>query len=227
MTNGHKNTRSKLDKSVKMQKQMRKEKEKEFKQALITDAAKILFEEKSFEETTMEDIAAAAGFAKGTVYLYFKSKYELMANIVISAYDQLFDEIDQVAASEISAIEKMGHLTQLYHQFVKKSINSYGFGNLWKNIENMSDFFNESTKLTIDCQNKRIFDIVRRIIADGQREGLFNKNIDSLYASIAITAFTSGLDHSIFMHQGLLQELNIDIEKLLLISMDMINKCLQ
>ena len=49
----------------------------EFRCAEILDAARKVFSRKNFEQTTVDDIAAAAHVAKGTLYLYFKSKREI------------------------------------------------------------------------------------------------------------------------------------------------------
>jgi len=44
----------------------------------IVDAALALFRDKGFDETTMRDIASAAGVATGAAYYYFRSKEELV-----------------------------------------------------------------------------------------------------------------------------------------------------
>ena len=49
----------------------------EFRCAEILDAARKVFSRKNFEQTTMDDVAAAAHVAKGTLYLYFNSKREI------------------------------------------------------------------------------------------------------------------------------------------------------
>ncbi len=49
----------------------------EFRTAEILSAASAVFGDKGFTAATVEDIARAAGVAKGTVYLYFPSKTEL------------------------------------------------------------------------------------------------------------------------------------------------------
>jgi AcrR family transcriptional regulator len=46
----------------------------EFRRTEILAAAAKVFANKGFESTHMEEIAKAAGLAKGTLYLYFKSK---------------------------------------------------------------------------------------------------------------------------------------------------------
>jgi TetR/AcrR family transcriptional regulator, transcriptional repressor for nem operon len=47
----------------------------------ILDAAETLIVEHGYEGMTMEQVAAAAGVAKGTVYLYFPSKQSLLAGM--------------------------------------------------------------------------------------------------------------------------------------------------
>lgn len=51
------------------------------KHTAILDAAYSLFGSKGFYETKMSEVAEQAGIAKGTVYLYFKSKEELFTAV--------------------------------------------------------------------------------------------------------------------------------------------------
>ncbi|WP_022850837.1 TetR/AcrR family transcriptional regulator [Limisalsivibrio acetivorans] len=50
----------------------------EERRAALIDAASRLFVEKGYSHTTMEEIASAASFAKGTLYHYFANKEELL-----------------------------------------------------------------------------------------------------------------------------------------------------
>ena len=47
------------------------------KRASILDAARTVFSRKGYAETSVDDVAEGAGVAKGTLYLYFKSKEDL------------------------------------------------------------------------------------------------------------------------------------------------------
>jgi AcrR family transcriptional regulator len=49
----------------------------EFRSTEVLVSARKVFAKKGFADATMDDIAAAAGLAKGTLYLYFKSKREV------------------------------------------------------------------------------------------------------------------------------------------------------
>jgi TetR/AcrR family fatty acid metabolism transcriptional regulator len=66
----------------------------------IIHAALKVFAKKGFFEATVDDIAKAAGVAKGTIYLYFNDK----SSIYFSSIDEHFTEILQF----ISDIEKRG-----------------------------------------------------------------------------------------------------------------------
>ncbi|MBN2530199.1 MAG: TetR/AcrR family transcriptional regulator [Deltaproteobacteria bacterium] len=71
------------------------------KQRRILDAAGLLFQKWGYRKTSMEDVAREAGVAKGTLYLYFKTKADLMVQVVAEEKRQyllqmkpLFDEED-------------------------------------------------------------------------------------------------------------------------------------
>ncbi|MBR5113502.1 MAG: TetR/AcrR family transcriptional regulator [Clostridia bacterium] len=58
------------------------EEKKNMKRTNILDAAAKLFMDKSFASTAVDDVVKMAGVAKGTFYLYFKDKYDLLNQIV-------------------------------------------------------------------------------------------------------------------------------------------------
>lgn len=55
---------------------------KEARPAELLDAALALFVEKGFAATRSEEVAKAAGVSKGTLYLYFPSKEELLKAVI-------------------------------------------------------------------------------------------------------------------------------------------------
>jgi AcrR family transcriptional regulator len=69
------------------------------KRQQITEAAKRCFLELGFEATSMNDITAAAGVSKGTIYVYFADKEDLFTSLCKAEREQLMD----FAQSELDA----------------------------------------------------------------------------------------------------------------------------
>jgi AcrR family transcriptional regulator len=60
----------------------RRRRRKDARPGEILDAALALFVERGFAATKLDDVAAAAGIGKGTIYLYFPNKEELFRAVV-------------------------------------------------------------------------------------------------------------------------------------------------
>ncbi len=61
---------------------VKKEKDIISRQSAILEAGFELFSEKGFAATRLDDVAARAGVAKGTIYLHFNNKEELFKKVV-------------------------------------------------------------------------------------------------------------------------------------------------
>jgi len=79
----------------------------EFRCAEILDAARKVFSRKNFEQTTVDDIAAAAHVAKGTLYLYYKSKREIYMEALRRDIVALSEETDRRIQACDTAAEKI------------------------------------------------------------------------------------------------------------------------
>lgn len=71
------------------------------KRELILDAARTLFAQKGYEETTIPEIARVAGVAVGTVYLYFRNKHELLTNVAVDIDAEILQALRDPALFEI------------------------------------------------------------------------------------------------------------------------------
>src|ERR1700733_6921303 len=63
----------------------------EFRCAEILAAARGVFGKRGFNEATVDEIASAAGIAKGTVYLYFSSKRDIYLAALKHGLTELMD----------------------------------------------------------------------------------------------------------------------------------------
>lgn len=66
----------------------------ERRQQILQTAAR-LFETASYDKVSMLDVARLSGVAKGTVYLYYKTKEELFLALLDRAFGEWFDDLQQ------------------------------------------------------------------------------------------------------------------------------------
>jgi AcrR family transcriptional regulator len=71
----------------------RRAREKAQRRREILDAAREEFFERGFHTPTVDDVAARAEVSKGTIYLYFESKEEILAHLLLEGLDKLLHEM--------------------------------------------------------------------------------------------------------------------------------------
>jgi AcrR family transcriptional regulator len=74
-----------------------RERQREERAALILSAAQDVFAEKGYYDASIDDIAAQAGIAKGTVYLHFASKEDLLVALLEQQIIDFLAWVDQVS----------------------------------------------------------------------------------------------------------------------------------
>lgn len=82
-----------------MTRQARTDAEREDRMRAISAAALDVFSAKGFAAARLDDVAAAAGVAKGTIYLYFKSKEDLLESIVQNTIGVTLQNFEQAVAA--------------------------------------------------------------------------------------------------------------------------------
>jgi len=85
--------------------------------AELTQLAKDLFVEKGYDETTIDDLAAAAGMSKRTFFRYFASKEEL----VVGKYEVLGEQLAEDLAARPADEPLWTSLRQVFGRFVENS----------------------------------------------------------------------------------------------------------
>lgn len=80
-----------------------KERQRKEREALIITTAEEVFLEKGYHNTSIDEIAARVGIAKGTVYLHFPGKEELVVAILERDMQSFLQGIDAIIASDVYA----------------------------------------------------------------------------------------------------------------------------
>jgi len=84
---------------------------------VIFQAAVEVFAECGFDQAKMDDIAQAAGVAKGTIYYHFKSKEELFSGLMNEGIEKLIDCGRRNIEMHESPLAQLKALTEAHLQF--------------------------------------------------------------------------------------------------------------
>lgn len=98
----------------------RKERERNRRRKEILEAAANIFAEKGFEKTTLEEIATAAEFGKGTLYLYFSSKEDIFFSIFEEGKRVFHDKLREHLADIQDAGVKIERFIEFAFQFMRE-----------------------------------------------------------------------------------------------------------
>jgi TetR/AcrR family transcriptional regulator len=79
----------------------RRAREKAQRRREILSAARQEFFERGFHDPTVDDVAARAEVSKGTIYLYFESKEEILAHLLLEGLDALLREMKAAQDPEV------------------------------------------------------------------------------------------------------------------------------
>lgn len=86
--------------SDRMSDKSRRRRDPEERRAEILAAALSLFSERGFAATRIEDVAARAGIAKGTVYLHFPDKEALFTSLASGMASPILERMEAMAAQD-------------------------------------------------------------------------------------------------------------------------------
>jgi AcrR family transcriptional regulator len=95
---------------------MRQAERSEFTRGAILEAARQLFADRGFGGATVDDIARAAGVAKGAVYHHFTTKEDLFEAVFEQVSAQLVTEVVRSGAGARDALDAMVVGTRAYFE---------------------------------------------------------------------------------------------------------------
>ncbi|MEW5825723.1 MAG: TetR/AcrR family transcriptional regulator [Candidatus Bipolaricaulota bacterium] len=93
---------------------------REEKRDQIHRAALRVFAQRGFHDTTVADIAQEAGIAKGTVYLYYESKDEILIDVFRRYTDAMLDAVDKLLDSALPVPEVLEAFVALQIDLFRK-----------------------------------------------------------------------------------------------------------
>ncbi|MGH7269244.1 MAG: TetR/AcrR family transcriptional regulator [Polyangiaceae bacterium] len=150
------------------------------KRERILDAAVRVFAKKGFYATRVSEVAKAAGVADGTIYLYFKSKDDLLVSLFEHCVERLLDYLETELPLVASSARKLQRIIELQLGLLE------GERDL---AEVVTVILRQSTKLMKEYAAPKFtsyLDAIARIVAEGQAAGELRKDISPHLAARAI-----------------------------------------
>jgi TetR/AcrR family fatty acid metabolism transcriptional regulator len=154
----------------------------------IMNAAITAFAQNGYHQATMAAVAREAGVAAGTIYLYFKSKDDLLISIFEEKVQGFIDEFHSQLVQEESAEIKLRKLVQLHLFEMQNRPDLAAVFQL--ELRQSRHFMSSYPKADL----KGYFDLIGEIIEEGQQQGLFRKD---LYVSAIKRAFFGAMDETV------------------------------
>jgi TetR/AcrR family fatty acid metabolism transcriptional regulator len=183
-----------------------KEKQRQEREALILQVAEEVLAEKGYHETSIDEIAARVGIAKGTVYLHFPSKEDLVVAILERDTQKILQGVEATLASQSAPRAKLEALLQfMYGGFFNKRVQL--FYSIFNHVE-LQRLLAEKKGCMRDTW-EQVSAHISSLLEEGKTAGEFDTTIPTV---VMLSAFFSLLSPK--SHVRLLTEDQVPAEEL-------------
>lgn len=163
---------------------------------LILDATDKLLSRSGYKKMTIDDLAREVGIGKGSVYLHFASKEEIVISHIDRIIERVKKKLTEVAASDAPCEERVREMLvqRVLMRFDSVQHYSKSLDELLSKIrpqllERRKRYFQEESR------------ILARVIAEGISEDVFDAGDPDENAAILLTATNSLLPYSLTTKQ--------------------------
>ena len=166
------------------------------KRERILDAAERVFAQHGFFAARVSEIAKEAGVADGTIYLYFKSKDELL----ISLFESRMDRFNATLAA---AIPKDGRPTEKLLAAIRTYFRLVRDERLVAEVLTIE--LRQSAKFMKEASNPKFGDLLRMLagfVAEGQQAGEINADVPAPIAARMIFGILDELALAWLLQRG-------------------------
>jgi AcrR family transcriptional regulator len=140
-----------------------------------------------YRKLTMDDLASEVGIGKGTIYLYFRSKEDLVYSHIDRVVRQLIERLKRVLRSTLSPGDKLREMIVLRVMFRFDAVQDFP--------ESLSEMFRDFRAGVLERREhyfKEEAKVFAAALRQGQRAGVF-RNTDQVTTASAILAATNSL----------------------------------
>jgi TetR/AcrR family transcriptional regulator, fatty acid metabolism regulator protein len=169
----------------KMPRQSLRERQRKERENLILQAAEEVLSEKGYHETSMDEIATRVGIAKGTVYLHFPSKEDLIFALFERELETFLRLVDEAVARDGSArIRLEAILHGLYKGLIGKRLQL--LLSLYTSLEIRQELLEKKQQIHVCLE--QVATQVTALLEEGKANGEFDTTIPT---PVMLTLFFS------------------------------------
>jgi AcrR family transcriptional regulator len=197
-------------------KELRERTVKDAKCGVILDAARRVLLEKGYLNTRLEDIAAAAGFSKPSLYSYYDDKESILFSLAIRELQGVLDKIDALVAARkgfVQTLREMLHMVFVsfgeQHEFVNTAV---GLKNMRALHMNMSK--HERLGLQFEETMGRFSQTMVTILERARASGEILSKVDTSAMALYILCLIQGVQAQALL-SGQLGETNVVVDQIM------------
>ena len=159
----------------------------------ILDAAVEVIAENGYFNSPVSAIAARAGVADGTVYLYFKSKDEVLRTAIDTTFERFFRQVAERFETLTDPREQLEYIAEVHLE--SHSVNRNMAILMQTEVRQSAKFLAEFSHHHL----VKYIGVVREVIRRGQDQGVFRKDVsDGVVAHCMFGAIDELLSAAVF-----------------------------
>lgn len=173
----------------------------EMRRQQILSAADLVLINVGIDDFTIDQVAERANIAKGTVYKYFKSKDEILAEVSVKGLSLLLEAFKRQTAEHTHGVEKMKAICLASYHYYQTYPTYYELLSYIERPEFQIDI-QEYVKISHAIQG-----FCQDIFEEGQRKGEINPDLNSYLATRVIWASNFGVIQFVKTKQKLIENM--------------------
>lgn len=156
----------------------------------IAEKAMVLFAKKGIENTKMDDIAAAAGYGKATLYVYFKNKEDIVSFLSLKSMEKLKELLSGALENGDTAKEQFFFMCNALVKYQADYPDFFDRSLQYIQVEKKND--NEWLSKTYQV-GEEVNQIISRYIKKGVESGELEKTTDYFETILLMWGMISGV----------------------------------
>lgn len=151
----------------------------------IFDAAVHLFLEKGFAETSMREIAQAAGVGKSTLYDYFQTKDDILVSYFLDEIEVISRQAEEINQHDhLPAAEKLHQVMRAHLEYLLEKKETYVA------LTSEAQRLGAQSQKRLQAARHAYQDLICRLVEQGTREGSFRPVNPFLAMRVVLASLT-------------------------------------